>query len=289
MENQMITGNHGMYLIGSNDRRTSAVSLFQVADKIMQRVSGKLYMNKINNGCEGGIKMKRTGYLSLLIIGVIVGLTMIAGAFSTAYGQACDGLSLGTDHTCVLTSGGNVDCYGYNVYGQAEDYTGGDALGVSAGWAHSCVLTTGGNVDCYGWNGYGQAGDYIGGNAMGVSAGTYHSCVLTTGGNVDCYGLNSYGQAGDYTGGDALGVSSGHSHTCVLTTGGNVDCYGLNNYGQAEDYTTGDALGVSAGWSYTCVLTTGGRLHHRGCHGGLSRYISQLRAHHRRECGLLWI
>ena len=26
-------------------------------------------------------------------------------------------------HTCVLKSDGNVDCYGSNTYGQADDYT----------------------------------------------------------------------------------------------------------------------------------------------------------------------
>jgi hypothetical protein len=66
------------------------------------------------------------------------------------------------------------------------------------------VLTTGGNVDCYGYNAYGQAEDYAGGDAMGVSVGRYHTCVLTTDGNVDCYGYNAYGQAEEYTGGDGV-------------------------------------------------------------------------------------
>jgi hypothetical protein len=37
------------------------------------------------------------------------------------------GVAAGRDHTCVLKSNGNVDCYGYDDFGQANDYTLGDA------------------------------------------------------------------------------------------------------------------------------------------------------------------
>jgi hypothetical protein len=56
-----------------------------------------------------------------------------------------------------------------NGWGQAEDYTGGDAVGVSAGFHHTCILKSDGNVDCYGFNDFGQAEDYIGGDAICVS------------------------------------------------------------------------------------------------------------------------
>jgi hypothetical protein len=130
-----------------------------------------------------------------------------------------------------------VDCYGNNYFGQADDYTGGDAIGVSAGYYHTCVLTLDGNVECYGDSYYDQAADYTWGNAVGVSAGFAHSCVLTSDGNVDCYGLNSTGQSEDYIGVDAVGVSAGSDHTCILISNGNIDCYG---YGQ--DYTGGDVI-----------------------------------------------
>jgi hypothetical protein len=50
--------------------------------------------------------------------------------------------------------------------GQAADYAGGDAVGVAAGNYHTCVLTSNGNVDCYGNNDSGQAADYTGGDAV---------------------------------------------------------------------------------------------------------------------------
>jgi hypothetical protein len=50
----------------------------------------------------------------------------------------------------------------------------------------------------------GQANDYTGGDAIGVAAGGSHTCVLKSNGNVDCYGNNDpMVKSNDYTGGDA--------------------------------------------------------------------------------------
>lgn len=177
------------------------------------------------------------------------------------------GVAASIAHTCVLTSVGNVDCYGNNDYGRATDYTLGDAVGVSAGFYHTCVLLLTGNVECYGLNASGQAADYTGGNAVAISAGMVHTCVLLSTGNVDCYGENGWGRAFDYTGGDAVGVSAGSLHTCVLLSNGNVDCYGYNNSGQAADYTTGNVVAVDAGYHHTCVLLSTGNV---DCYGNNS-------------------
>ncbi|MCD6400218.1 DUF2341 domain-containing protein, partial [candidate division WOR-3 bacterium] len=166
-------------------------------------------------------------------------------------------------HTCVLKFDGNVHCWGDNTFGQAVDYTGGDAIEVAAGGFHTCVLKSNGNVDCWGDNTYGQSADYSGGDAIAVSAGEYHTCVLKSNGNVDCYGSNTYNQApdgDDYTAGDAIAVSAGGYHSCVLKSNGNVNCWGDNNDGQSADYTGGDAIFISAGGFHTCVLKSNGNV-----------------------------
>jgi hypothetical protein len=198
------------------------------------------------------------------IISVIFIVILGSGVLSSAYGQTCQGLSTGEAHTCILTSGGNVRCYGDNYEGQSVAYSGGDAAGVAAGRAHTCILTSGGNVHCYGDNYEGQSVAYTGGDAAGVAAGEAHTCILTSGGNVYCYGDNHDGQSEDYTGGDAVDVAAGKAHTCILTSGGNVYCYGDNHDGQSEDYTGGNAIGVAAGKAHTCILTSPGNIH---CYG----------------------
>ncbi len=137
---------------------------------------------------------------------------------------------------------------------------------ITAGHNHTCALTTGGAVKCWGYGGYGQLGNgsyssnfipvSVSGLSSGVTqvtAGGYHSCALLSSGSTECWGDGYFGQLGtgnQYWGysqstpvfsgvSHAISISAGFYHTCAVTTSGAAQCWGDDEYGQIGNGSNG--------------------------------------------------
>lgn len=190
---------------------------------------------------------------------MVVGLSADVVAIATGYA-----------HTCALTAGGRVKCWGRNSNGglgngsttgstTPVDVTGlqGGVVAISAGMLHSCAVLQDGGVRCWGGNAEGALGDgtaidrttpvpvHGAPAAQAVVAGGGVSCLLSRDGGVQCWGANSAGSLGDGTHtnravpGPVSGLNSGvtaialdYRHACALTTAHDLYCWGVAGWGQ---------------------------------------------------------
>ena len=208
----------------------------------------------------------------------------VSCAGENAAGQLGNGTT-GASPTAVpvlLQSGGNLK----------------DVKQVSVGTAHSCALTTGGRVYCWGYNEHGAVGNQGAAQAIKavpvsdaggtpitgvieVVSGSEHNCARLPDGRALCWGFNWAGQLGgggqsvvsvprpidiSVAGGFAR-LSLGLDHTCGISLSGEVYCWGFNAFGQLglgaaapAQVSAPTAVGLSgvraigAGASHTCVV-----------------------------------
>ena len=184
---------------------------------------------------------------------------------------------------------------------------------IVAGYLHSCALTSGSQVYCWGWNGNGQFGNgtytdsnvpvpidmsgVLDGKTLVKMTSAYrHVCVLDSDGLAYCWGANYDGELGDGTyvtnpfpvAVDTSGVLNGKKlieisladyHTCALDDQGKAYCWGDNGTGDLGDGTTvpnsplpvevntSGALNnkiltqLSSGWQHTCAVDVEGYIY----------------------------
>jgi alpha-tubulin suppressor-like RCC1 family protein len=189
----------------------------------------------------------------------------------TGLSSGVSDIQAGNTHTCALTTGGGVKCWGRNNYGQLGDSSTStrtspvDTTGLTSGVAsisavssgdHGCAVTTTGAAKCWGYNAINQLGDGTASNrtspvnvvglasdVVAVSVGYAHSCAILTGGLVKCWGYHSFGQLGN--------DNTAYSHPTA------IDVVGLPSA----------ALTLSCGLYSSCAVLTSGAAYCWGSNG----------------------
>jgi alpha-tubulin suppressor-like RCC1 family protein len=185
---------------------------------------------------------------------------------------AAGGYSIG--HTCALTVGGEVYCWGDNERGQLGLGTGGAVADLTAHPEPAPVI---------------GAPTFT---ALATGLGR-HACALTSTGAAYCWGDNTFGALGDGSsrqspvpvavqGGLALThvIAGGFiGHTCGLTADGAAHCWGENEVGAIGDGSTVDRempsavtgalsfTSLDAGFRHTCGRATTGAVYCWGSGG----------------------
>lgn len=188
-------------------------------------------------------------------------------------GQPVAQIGSATLHTCAVSVGGSVQCWGAGERGQLGMGTNRSAwpltppgfeagiTNVAVGDHHTCVGKQSREVFCWGAADRGQTGDdALPQNSTprrvetpwlptSLSAGTASTCALSQTGQAACWGDNSFGGLGNgrtsivttpvrVTHLRASRVSSGWDHSCALDQSGRIACWGDNVIGQLGDGTT---------------------------------------------------
>jgi len=193
----------------------------------------------------------------------------------SSLGGDVQAIAVGDSHTCALSKGGGLKCWGHAAAGQLGDglyrlsssepvapagLTSG-VVAIAAGTRHSCALLNGGVVKCWGENTHGTLGDNTSLNSNTpivssvapqqieeLSLGTERTCARTAGGALYCWGRGTEGELGDglrsnsplpvlVRGVDrgASRVATGAFQTCALMQGGNIRCWGWKGFGAVSE------------------------------------------------------
>ncbi len=181
----------------------------------------------------------------------------------------------GAGHTCVLSNDGQIECWGRNEFGQADEPVG-SFQAVSAGGLHTCALDHDGGVQCWGTNTSAQ-NNVPAGWFTKVSAGWYHTCAVREEGGAVCWGGNDNGQAVAPTSlanaapappptdnrpaieitKDVRSFGVGARHTCATSTDDEAWCWGSNDAGQIAPPDR-PLRWLDIGADYSCALTSDG-------------------------------
>jgi len=199
---------------------------------------------------------------------------------------ASDAMNCGRcGHACSASMGGTTCTNGFCAGEQVTH--------LASGGAHTCAVTMGGAVECWGWNDQDQLGTelyeanatpaIVAGisGATAVSAGALHTCAIDGMGRCLCFGDGEAGQLGRGANLDSAmpasvtgtttftSVAAGVAYTCAIDTTHRLVCWGANESGQLGNGSTSpssmpagmvfpNATAVSVGFQHACAVLMDG-------------------------------
>ena len=117
----------------------------------------------------------------------------------------------------------------------------GQFLYVSAGYTHTCGITIGDRIECWGDDSAAQSSQLYQSSSLqaafrSVSAGFQHTCGMTIGDRIECWGASGSGGtvAPD---GEFLSVSAGRSFSCGLRPDNSIECWGSDAHNRSTPPT----------------------------------------------------
>ncbi len=202
-------------------------------------------------------------------------------------------IAVGAEHSCAVTSSGDVRCWGNNSLGQLGDGTNENrsvatsvvgisnavqvAVGGGGSAAHTFALRADGTVATWGtlwasgWSPIPMSGVS---DVVQVAMGNMDFCALFASGSVRCWHVDPDGPTSPHaiegiT--DAVEIALGLGHACARHADGTISCWGSNGWGVlgvGDDVGyadspvlvpgISDAIRLVSGWTHVCVQRSGG-------------------------------
>jgi uncharacterized protein YegL len=165
------------------------------------------------------------------------------------------------DHNCALDSGGGVECWGHDDFGQVSTAPEGFGFSaLSASSKHYCAIDSAGAIECWGNDTDLQVSGSPTGTFSHVAAGESHSCAIHTSGIVECWGDDSLGQVSSAPLGTFIDVTANANYSCAIDSKGAVECWGDDVSGEMSTAPAGSFTTISAGAEHACALDSKGTI-----------------------------
>ncbi|MBN1846451.1 MAG: hypothetical protein JW810_12250 [Sedimentisphaerales bacterium] len=160
------------------------------------------------------------------------------------------------------THAASIEGWGWNLYGQIDEFEGSDYIAIAAGLSHSLGLRLDGSIVGKGNNSFGQlAVPPPNQGFAAIAAGWDYSLALRSDRSLAAWGFNGYGQCMVPAGKVYVAIAAGHFHGLAIKTDTSIIGWGNNSAGQLYvPFPNEDFIAVAAGYNHSIGLKSYGTI-----------------------------